>query len=367
MSKDRAHEPSIKGDAHEARRGSHAAIGQTEARTWFAGALRSSGDLEKAEVQLRIALAAGEASALEDLAALLAQRGQTEEAEVMLRTQVQQGNVEYALQLADLLSAADCTNEEAEHWYEVARSHGDQRAPNNYGVYLLRRGRLNEAAQALSPAARSGDVLAIGNLGRVRVEQQLIPEGIEFLLDAVLLGEVQYLIDLADAYTLVGETTAAQTIYHAAIRNRVVAARNDLANLLVDLDRLTEAEELYRQAVALEEHDASWNLALLLEKTGRSGEAIDQYRAAAAAGHRDAHLNLAELLVRQGDNAKAQVEFGEAIQQGDSDAWAPYAAFLAEQGQRDALRELLRQAGATELSESTRAALSSLEDDGADQ
>lgn len=333
------------------------ARGESGARVEFAQALRAWGEVDASEAQLRLALGETDRAAVEALASLLAAQDRPHEAEVLLREQVARGRNEYALQLADVLAHPHIASAEAEHWYAIALAEGDPCAPNNYGVYLLDHDRLDEAAVQLGAGAQAGDALAVANLGRVRVQQQQFAEGISLLLDALMQGECNFVLDLAEAYVGHGEVKAAESIYCAAIRAGIDGARNDLANMLSELGRMEEAEKLYRDGMAHGEHDASWNLALLLEGSGRIEEALDAYRLAADAGHGEAHLNLAELLERQGDEAGASTEYLRALDGGDESAWVPYAAFLQNTGQPEALELLLHQAYAAGLPESVTSAL----------
>jgi Flp pilus assembly protein TadD len=117
-----------------------------------------------------------------------------------------------------------------------------------------------------------------------------------------------------------------------------LAARLNLASLLLQQGSLTEAEELCRRATAIApEVGLSWyNLGLIRRRQGDIGGALEAYREARrlSPGHAETHQNLAVALLLGGDIEGARSSFRRAID------------LLQEQGRESEASRLRQQAGA---------------------
>ena len=117
-----------------------------------------------------------------------------------------------------------------------------------------------------------------------------------------------------------------------------LAARLNLAALLMDGGALDEAESLCEQATAqAPEVGLGWyNLGLVRRRRGRLPAAIGAYRQAIALvpDHAEAHQNLAAALLLAGDIGGARSGFRRAI------------SLMAQQGRHGEARRLEERAGA---------------------
>ncbi len=123
------------------------------------------------------------------------------------------------------------------------------------------------------------------------------------------------------ALALAGDLLEAVAAFEAGLKldTASIEAHNNLAGVLIRLNRHDEAITIYRKAIALkpEQTELHANLANAQLACGRPGDAIESYRDAIALRPRfpEAHYGLAQALRDNGDMAEAAAEYKIAIEQ----------------------------------------------------
>ena len=205
------------------------------------------------------------------------------------------------------------------------------------------------AAMEAELLARPDDPYACAKLGSLEVAEGQAQRGIALLrrgLQHCPAGahpeRYELLLHLAMAEAE-REPAAAIALYRQALVTPLappltLAARLNLAALLLHQDQLEDAEELCRQATTVApEIGLGWfNLGVIRRRRGDLGGALEAYRQAAALSpdHAETQQNLAVALLLGGDIIGARQGFRQAIQ------------LLLQQGRRDEAEQLRQQAGA---------------------
>ncbi len=204
------------------------------------------------------------------------------------------------------------------------------------------------AAMEAELLARPDDPYACAKLGSLEVAEGQAQRGIELLrrgLQHCPAGahpeRYELLLHLAMAEAE-REPAAAIALYRQALVTPLaprltLAARLNLAALLLHQGQLEDAEELCRQATTVApEIGLGWfNLGVIRRRRGDLGGALEAYRQAAALSpdHAETQQNLAVALLLGGDIIGARQGFRQAIQ------------LLLLQGRRDEAEQLRQQAG----------------------
>ena len=207
--------------------------------------------------------------------------------------------------------------------------------------------RLRSAMEA-ELLARPDDPYACAKLGSLEVAEGQAQRGIELLrrgLQHCPAGahpeRYELLLHLAMAEAE-REPAAAIALYRQALVSPLaprltLAARLNLAALLLHQDQLEDAEELCRQATTVApEIGLGWfNLGVIRRRRGDLAGALEAYRQAAALSpdHAETQQNLAVALLLGGDIIGARQGFRQAIQ------------LLVLQGRGDEAEQLRQQAG----------------------
>ena len=182
----------------------------------------------------------------------------------------------------------------------VAKSPNKARPHNNLGIFLKKKGRINEArvlfqkALQLKPEYASAHI----NLGATLVRQNRLEEALDHFAQAL------------------------------RIRGSFPEAHYSMGNVLALLSRIDEAQDHYQKA--LEAHpeyaDAHLKLADILDQKGKSQEAIAHYQEALRIkpGYVQAHNNLGATLASQGKLEEAIGHFSRVLQIRPNDSEAHF-------------------------------------------
>ena len=205
------------------------------------------------------------------------------------------------------------------------------------------------AAMEAELLARPDDPYACAKLGSLEVAAgqaqrgiALLRRGLQHCPASAHPERYELLLHLAMAEAE-REPAAAIALYRQALVTPLaprltLAARLNLAALLLHQDQLEDAEELCRQATTVApEIGLGWfNLGVIRRRRGDLGGALEAYRQAAALSpdHAETQQNLAVALLLGGDIIGARQGFRQAIQ------------LLLLQGRRDEAEQLRQQAGA---------------------
>jgi tetratricopeptide (TPR) repeat protein len=208
--------------------------------------------------------------------------------------------------------------------------------------------RLREAMEA-ELLERPNDAYACAKLGSLEVAEgnsarglELLQRGLQHCPAAAHPERYELLLHLAMAEAS-GDPAAAVNRYREALAVPMaprlsLAARLNLAALLLQQGGLPEAEELCRRATAIApEVGLGWyNLGLIRRRQGDIGGALEAYREARrlSPSHAETHQNLAVALLLGGDIEGARSSFRQAI------------GLLLEQGRDSEATQLRQQAGA---------------------
>jgi tetratricopeptide (TPR) repeat protein len=208
--------------------------------------------------------------------------------------------------------------------------------------------RLREAMEA-ELQERPNDAYACAKLGSLEVAEgnrarglELLQRGLQHCPATAHPERYELLLHLAMAEAS-GDPTAAVSRYREALAVPMaprlsLAARLNLAALLLQQGGLPEAEELCRRATAIApEVGLGWyNLGLIRRRQGDIGGALEAYREARrlSHGHAETHQNLAVALLLGGDIEGARNSFRQAI------------GLLQAQGRDSEASYLRQQAGA---------------------
>jgi tetratricopeptide (TPR) repeat protein len=204
------------------------------------------------------------------------------------------------------------------------------------------------AAMEAELLARPDDPYACAKLGSLEVAEgqaqrgiALLRRGLQHCPASAHPERYELLLHLAMAEAE-REPAAAIALYRQALVTPLaprltLAARLNLAALLLHQDQLEDAEELCRQATTVApEIGLGWfNLGVIRRRRGDLGSALEAYRQAAALSpdHAETQQNLAVALLLGGDIIGARQGFRQAIQ------------LLLLQGRRDEAEQLRQQAG----------------------
>jgi tetratricopeptide (TPR) repeat protein len=182
----------------------------------------------------------------------------------------------------------------------VAKSPNKALPRNNLGIFLKKKGRLNEArmqfekALQLKPDYSSAHI----NMGATLVRQKKFEEALDHFAEA------------------------------ARIRKNFPEALYSMATVLVLLGRIDEAQEHYEKALAInfDYADAHLKLADILDEKGRQQEAIEHYRETLRLNpnYVQAHNNLGATLASQGKLEEAMGHFTRVLQIRPKDAEAHF-------------------------------------------
>ncbi|MEU9148842.1 tetratricopeptide repeat protein [Streptomyces sp. NPDC048349] len=297
------------------------------------------------ERALRRSALNGDRDSAESLALFLESTGERIQAASVLRSSIAAGAPGLELQLADLLSEVDDEAEEAERWYRLAVERGLPGAGNNFGCFLSDMNRNLEAESVLQESARSGDVLASVNLGKLYFDLGDYESARNWLAQALLQGNHNALPYLARAEAELGDVETAQRHALQAIEGTVDGALLAYAIALAASPD-SEPAEIGKAFERAQDGEAEAHLryANWLKSAGRIEEAIAEHEQAIALGEINSHLNLAIILddLGRGQEAEEHLRLGTAS--GDDEAAAALARFLADAGRPQEIPDVIREA-----------------------
>jgi Flp pilus assembly protein TadD len=190
----------------------------------------------------------------------------------------------------------------------VAKRPENARARCNFGIALVKAGRMADAVGQLTEALRLKPDFAEahGSLGYALLQNGHASAALEHLAEAVRLKP------------------------HDA------EAQNNFGNALLQLDRVSEAGEHFAQAVNLKPNfaEAHFNLGNVLLQSGRGEGAIGHYELALQLTPNDAeiHNNLGNAYYQAGrlDDAKAQFETTVRLRPGDAEGYNNLGLVLSQ-------------------------------------
>jgi tetratricopeptide (TPR) repeat protein len=276
-------------------------------------------------------------------------------------------------------------------WRSVLRVYPNSRiAHTNYAVWLVQRGKIDDAAAHIREAALADpDNTAIrAAYGGALTRAGRADEAVTVLRDALRLdpSDVRTNLELARAYDALGSVDAAEEAAAAALAAapgdaealvlsaKALAAQGRSAEALerceralrarprdpailfnigaaqAALGRRADAIAAYERVLGLDpaHEEAHFNLANVLADEGRTDEAIAHYRTAIAMkySHAEAHYNLALVLMRVGDRAGALAATTEAlkVRGGYPEAWYNLGVLRFEAGDAAKALEAFREA-----------------------
>jgi tetratricopeptide (TPR) repeat protein len=190
-----------------------------------------------------------------------------------------------------------------------------------------------------------GDPYACAKLGSLEVAEGRRERGLALLqqgLEGCPAGAHPERYELLLHLAMAEKPAAAEALYRQALAvplapRLTLAARLNLAALLLERGNTQEAEELCQRATAVApEIGLGWyNLGLIRRRQGNLAGALEAYREARRLQpeHPETHQNLAVALLLGGDIDGARSSFRQAIN------------LLAQQGRSDEARRLQQQAG----------------------
>ena len=341
----------------EAAQGHHAAALELYARAWdsrhdevadkLLDLVEDWEDVEAALEILQKTADGGVAGAYEALAVLLLELDEPEEALAALDAAGRAGR-EVALWTAAVLADEMGDRERGEEWYRRAIATGDTEALNDFGVFLSEDpDRIEEAEEVLLLAVERGDLMALGNLGRMHLEGDEPERALPWLVRGLDAGVRSVLVPMAEAEQLLGRIEDARSHLNDALADGTEGARLAWANFCAEHGTREEqapAEAQDRRALAEEEPGAHFDFALYLADHERFDEAVVEYQAAAAEGETNAWLNLALIHEDRKDRRTAEECYRSGIEAGDLQALLAYAEFLRQWGRRADIADLLDQA-----------------------
>lgn len=243
------------------------------------------------------------------------------------------------------------------------------------GAQLLDADRPADAIEVLKRALAAGEPRAADLLVQAYLDSASWQACIDWLAPQVAQGELRFAGRLGVAYAGLGDTEGAERALRLAVDNGEVAAANDLAILLCDLDRMAEAVYLLTRAAEAGDEQAPANLVALRLEAGEleaAAEAAEKYadesrpdtivaladvraaedqpdaaekayrRAIALGGAVRAHTAYGLFLLSvHGDATGAEEQFREAWRHNEP-GWAyTLGRFLFEDGRPDEAREFL--------------------------
>ncbi|MBC3842159.1 sel1 repeat family protein [Streptacidiphilus sp. 4-A2] len=342
----------------EAAEGNHAAALELYARAWdsrhdevadkLLDLVEEWQDVDAALEILQKTADGGTVAAYEALAVLLLELEEPEEALEALEA-AGRGGRDVTLWTAAVLADEMGDRERGEEWYRRAIATGDTEALNDFGVFLSEDpSRQTEAEEVLLLAVERGDLMALGNLGRLHLEADDPERALPWLVRGLDAGVRSVLVPMAEAEQLVGRLDAAREHLGDALADGVEGARLAWANFCAEHGNGEEqraAEGEFRRALAEDEPGAHFDFALYLADHERFDEAVDEYQAAAAQGESNAWLNLALIHEDRKDRRSAEECYRNGVEAGDLQALMAYAEFLRQWGRQQDITELLEHAG----------------------
>ena len=341
----------------EAAEGHHAAALELYARAWdsrhdevadkLLDLVEEWEDVEAALEILQKTADGGAVAAYEALAVLLLELDEPEEALEALDA-AGRGGRDVTLWTAAVLADEMGDRERGEEWYRRAIATGDTEALNDFGVFLSEDpSRLAEAEEVLLLAVERGDLMALGNLGRMHLESDQPERALPWLVRGLDAGVRSVLVPMAECEQLLGRFEDAREHLGDALADGVEGARLAWANFCAEHGTPQEqatAEAEFRRALAEEEPGAHFDFALYLADRDRFDEAVAEYQAAAADGESNAWLNLALIHEDRKDRRSAEECYRSGVEAGDLQALLAYAEFLRQWGRQRDIAELVGQA-----------------------
>ncbi|MEZ0093765.1 hypothetical protein [Streptacidiphilus sp. EB129] len=343
----------------EAAQGRHAAALELYARAWdsrhdevaekLLDLVEAWGDVDAALAVLQQTAESGVITAYEALAALLIEIEEPEDALEALEAAHTAGRAVTLWTAAVLADELD-DREQAEQWYRRAISDGEPGALNDFGVFLSDDpDRLVEAEEVLLLAVEGGDVMALGNLGRMHLEGDDPERALPWLTRGLTEGVRSVLVPLAEVEVQLGRYDEARAHLTEALADEVEGARLAWANYCAEHGTEAEqaaAESEFLTALQQDEPGAHFDYALFLADRDRIDEAIKEYEAAAADGEANAWLNLALIYEDRKDRRTAEDCYRGGIEAGDLQALLAYAEFLRQWGRQKDIPALFAPAAA---------------------
>jgi len=331
----------------EAAQGNHAAALELYARAWdsrhdevadkLLDLVEEWDDVEAALAILQKTADGGVVGAYEALAVLLLELEEPEEALAALDA-AGRGGRDVSLWTAAVLADEMGDRERGEEWYRRAIATGDTEALNDFGVFLSEDpDRLVEAEEVLLLAVERGDLMALGNLGRMHLEAEEPERALPWLQRGLDAGVRSVLVPMGEAEQMLGRVDDARGHLRQALADGVDGARLAWANFCAENGTEREragAEAEFRKALDEEETGAHFDFALFLADHDRFDEAIAEYQLAAAEGEANAWLNLALIHEDRKDRRTAEDCYRSGIEAGDLQALLAYAEFLRQWGRQ---------------------------------
>jgi Tfp pilus assembly protein PilF len=341
----------------EAAQGNHAAALELYARAWDSRSdevadklldlVEEWDDVEAALEILQKTADGGVVGAYEALAVLLLELEEPEEALAALDA-AGRGGRDVSLWTAAVLADEMGDRERGEEWYRRAIATGDTEALNDFGVFLSEDpDRLVEAEEVLLLAVERGDLMALGNLGRMHLEAEQPERALPWLQRGLDAGVRSVLVPMGEAEQMLGRVDDARGHLRQALADGVDGARLAWANFCAESGTERErasAEAEFRKALAAEEPGAHFDFALFLADHERFDEAIAEYRLAADDGEANAWLNLALIHEDRKDRRTAEDCYRSGIEAGDLQALLAYAEFLRQWGRQSDVAGLIGRA-----------------------
>jgi tetratricopeptide (TPR) repeat protein len=205
----------------------------------------------------------------------------------------------------------------------VAKSPNKARPHNNLGIFLKRKGRLDEArmqfekALQLKPDYPSAHI----NMGATLVRQKKLEAALEHFAEAARIRKnfPEALYSMGTVLVLLGRSDEAQGHYEKAlaINPDYADAHLKLADILDQKGRQQEAIAHYKKALRVNPHylQAHNNLGVTLAKQGKLEEATGHFARAMQIRPKDAeaHFNMGNVKANQGRYKEAAAYFAKAL------------------------------------------------------
>lgn len=293
------------------------AFGDKKNSVGLGALLVEMGRLDEAETWLMQAAEKGSFNALLYIGIVCADSGREDEAgqawsKVLLESNREDTRYAAAMNLAKL-EWKNNRHRKAEGLYKTALGINRRDTLEQYGAFLLERGRLREAEQLLENSAEDGGA-------------------------AFVLGLVQLKIE---------KLSEAESHLRAAASSNFKFALPALAGMLDDQGRHQEALEFWTRASSDGDMDATFSLSLCLRKLGRGKEADQRLKEAAAGGCVEALCELGTSFYRKGDMGNAVPILEDALERGHGHAGCMLGNFFEKSGRLDdAVRFYIRAYGA---------------------
>jgi tetratricopeptide (TPR) repeat protein len=196
------------------------------------------------------------------------------------------------------------------------------------GAKLLEADRPADAIEVLRRALAAGEPGAADLLVRAYLDSGNWQACIDWLAPHVAHGDLRFAGRLGVAYAELGDTEGAERTLRLAVDNGEVAAANDLAILLRDLDRLAEAVYVLTRAAEAGDEQAPANLVSLHLEAGALAAAAEAAEKYADEARPDTMVALGDVRAAENQPEAAEIAYRRAIELGGVRAHTAYGQFL---------------------------------------